>query len=561
MSDIIGDTYCPECRKHGHDRTGNHLILFSNGAAFCNRCGYKEPADTFTKPTTNITNTKTPEQIESEIEWIHDNSKAGALPSRALGMHALSHYGVRVGYSMEDGRTPVCYYLPIHTSQGLSGYKVKTFDKQMWIKGSGKDALFFGANVVPSTGRMLFITEGQEDAVALYQAMCEFGKKEFRHRIAVVSLQNGAGSAANEIVRNKILVDNYAKIVLCFDMDDAGRDGVEKVLTVLPREKVLVARYPLKDANEMIKAGEGKELFFSVIKPNKPKPEKIISGNDISKEELRQPLKPGIKSIYPVLNQKLHGFRYGDGGGELTIFCSGTGMGKTTAAREIMYDFNKNHQLRLGHIFLEEQFRKTGQAYIALDNNVPLAAYRENPAIVADADFDRSYDSLIHNNRCYFMKHWGSLESAELMDHMYYFSKVEGCDFIMLDHISLVVSGNTSSSEGERKDLDILMTKLAAFTEESGTSVIAIVHLKRPDHGSFNEGSRISLRHLRGSSAIEQLAHNVIAIEGDQASSTPNQRLLRILKAREWGEIGEADDLEYSHDTGRLLPLMCGLGG
>ena len=40
MSDIIGDEACPNCRSQGHDRTGNHLIIFSDGGKHCNKCGH-----------------------------------------------------------------------------------------------------------------------------------------------------------------------------------------------------------------------------------------------------------------------------------------------------------------------------------------------------------------------------------------------------------------------------------------------------------------------------------------------------------------------------------------
>ena len=48
MAKIIGDTACPQCRKSGGDRSGNHLMLFEDGGAYCNRCEYSEVADTFT---------------------------------------------------------------------------------------------------------------------------------------------------------------------------------------------------------------------------------------------------------------------------------------------------------------------------------------------------------------------------------------------------------------------------------------------------------------------------------------------------------------------------------
>lgn len=551
MSEIIGDTACPKCRENGKDKTGNHLILFDNGAAFCNRCGYREKPNTFTKPTVTITGEKSKEEIERDIRWVMENSVELGIKDRGLKAFACKFYGVRTGLSKVDGVTPVCYYLPISDGEGVQGFKVKSPDKEMWAKGNGKDAHFFGAHVVPRTGRKLFVTEGQEDCVALYQTIYEFIDPKYRSKIAVVSLQNGAGSADTEFARNAELVRGYKEVVLCFDMDKAGDDAVAKVLTVLSRDKVRVAKYPMKDANDMVKAGEAKDLYFRVLEASAPRPEKILCG--VSLKDMMTPLLPGIETPYPVLNSMMRGFRYGDGGGELTVVCAGPGMGKTTFAKECMYKFNAEDKLVLSHIYLEEQVRKTGQSYIALDNNVPLPALRMDPTIISNEAWLDSSERLVNNGRCYFFNHWGSIDSSELMDHMYYFSKVCGSNFIMLDHISLVVSGNNASSEGERKDIDILMTKLATFCENSGTSVIAIVHLNRPPNGSFNEGSQISLRHLRGSTAIEGLAHNIIAIEGNQQGDKPNERYVRILKCREWGDVGLADTLDYVKETGRLV--------
>lgn len=554
-SEIIGDAPCPSCVKAGGDRTGNHLILFSDGGAYCNRCGYREGEKTFTKPARNLRGQKTDEQIAEELKWVRENSVVRSIKDRGLAQFACNYYDVRTGLSTSDGTTPVCFYYPVPNERGeTTGYKVKTPDKRFWAKGKISDARFIGSDKIPQKGNKLFITEGEEDMLALYQAMYEHVEKKWRPKIAVVSLPNGAGGAAADMAKNAELLRSYREIVLCFDNDEPGQKAVEAALTVLPRDKVRVARFPLKDANDMLKAGQGREMYFCAIQADKPRPEKILSGSDISLDSLMTPLKPGIMTPFPGLNEKFRGFRFGQNGGELTTICAGTGMGKTTLARELMYCFNKEHKLRLGHIFLEEQNTKTAQSYVAIDNNVPLPQLRVNPSVIPREQFSKSYEELVNNHRCFFMKHWGSIDSSELIDHMFYFSKVEGCNFILLDHISLVVSGGTSK-EGERKDLDILMTKLAAFTEESGTSVLAVVHLKRPENGSFNEGRSISLTHLRGSAAIEQLSHNIIAVEGHQHGNQPNVRVFRALKNREWGDIGVADTGMYYPDTGRLLPM------
>jgi hypothetical protein len=47
----------------------------------------------------------------------------------------------------------------------------------------------------------------------------------------------------------------------------------------------------------------------------------------------------------------------------------------------------------------------------------------------------------------------------------------------------------------------------------------------------------------------------VIAGERDQQGDNSAQMLIRVLKNREFGEVGEADTVEYNKKTGRLLPV------
>lgn len=551
---ILGNAPCPSCRERGRDRTGNHLILFQDGGAYCNRCGYTEPAGTGTAPVVSSSNDSLGSVgLEETVSKIRSNSGIMPLSSRGIKMFVAEHYGYRTSVSTADGVTPVQYYLPYYDTEGtLLGYKLKTPDKRIWAVGNIKGAAFFGSSSCPRRGNKIFITEGEEDAMALYQVLYEYSEERFRGRIAVVSLSRGVGGAAAEMTINEELLRGYKEIVLCFDMDEPGREGVNKALTVLPREKVRVARYVLKDACDMLVAGKGRDLYYDVIQALPPRPDKVIDGMDISLDDLKKPIPEGISSQFPGLDTKLGGWRHGPGAGELTIITAASGFGKTTLARALDYHFNKHHKLRIGHIFLEEGTTKTAQGLIALDNRIPLGTYRRNPGLISDEALERSVSELIHNGRTFFLRHWGSLDSTVLVDYLNYFSVTCKCDFVFLDHISLVVSGQQSSSEGERKDIDILMTRLSAFVEETGTSVIAIVHLSRPDKGSYNEGKRISLRSMRGSAAIEQLAHNVISVEGDQSGEDPNYRLVRVLKCREFGSIGEAETLRYDNETGWL---------
>ena len=158
----------------------------------------------------------------------------------------------------------------------------------------------------------------------------------------------------------------------------------------------------------------------------------------------------------------------------------------------------------------------------------------------------------------YFYDHFGSLASERLLSKMRYMRSVLGVNFIVLDHISIVISGQESSTEGERRDIDRLMTNLRSLIEETGVGVLGIVHLKQPEGKAHEEGGRVTLSHLRGSGALKQLSDNVVALERDQQSEdedTANQSDIRVLKCRETGLVGLADTIEYNHDTGRLLAV------
>ena len=126
-----------------------------------------------------------------------------------------------------------------------------------------------------------------------------------------------------------------------------------------------------------------------------------------------------------------------------------------------------------------------------------------------------------------------------------------GCQYIFLDHISIVVSGLDDGDE--RKTIDRLMTNLRSLVEETGCAMFVISHLKRPEGKGHEEGAATSLSQLRGSHAIAQLSDFVIGLERDQQGDNPNLVVVRILKNRFSGDTGICQHLVYNKETGRML--------
>lgn len=304
----------------------------------------------------------------------------------------------------------------------------------------------------------------------------------------------------------------------------------------------------MKDASDYLIEGKVEQFAKCMAGAKEYSPEEIVRGQDVSFEDLRKAKVKGFELPYPELQNKIKGLRKG----ELTLLTAGSGIGKSTLAREIAYHMVKYHNLTIGNIYLETPMEDAASAFIAIDNGVSPARYWFKPDMVGETEAKSSYESLIASGKLHFFRHFGSIATDKLINKFNYFAKVLSCDFIILDHISMVVSGEETSDE--RKTIDVLMTKLAEFCVRTGVGVIAVVHLKRVQGKNYNVGDEVELVDLRGSGGLEQMSWNVIGLERDQQGDSRDFSKVRVLKNRTIGFTGLCDTLKYDHETGRLLP-------
>lgn len=164
-----------------------------------------------------------------------------------------------------------------------------------------------------------------------------------------------------------------------------------------------------------------------------------------------------------------------------------------------------------------------------------------------------AYEKTLGTNRLYLFDHFGSTTVDNIINRVRYLAKGLGCEYIFLDHISIVVSAQGSGDE--RKAIDEIMTRLRMLVQETGIGLICVSHLKRPDGKGHEEGSATSLSQLRGSGAIAQLSDMVLGLECNGQADDPivrNTTHVRVLKNRFSGITGKACDLLYDLGTGRM---------
>lgn len=511
--------------------------VYDNNTAHCFVCGaYTAKVD--------MDGTETEDTVDTPTTSKFINGDFQDIPKRKLSEEVCQKFNYMVGEYKGQPCHIANYYDPV--TRRLIAQKIrlpKSADgkKKFTIIGQGKGLPFYGQHMY-NGGKSVVITEGEIDAVSVAMAM---GKGKW----PVVSLPNGSGSVIETIETYYDWLDTFEKIVLCFDQDEPGRKALEQALPLLPPGKAYIMTLPLKDANEVLLELGPQPISDAFWNAQQWRPDGIVSGEEISLESLMEAINPGFSTPFPLFNERYGGIRKQ----EILLLTAGSGIGKSTLARELGYALHQTHGLRVGNVFLEESNKKTAQGYIAIDNNVPLGKLRANPALLTKDQWQASYDKLLKKG-LFFYDHFGSLDSARLLSKLRYMATALKCDFIILDHISIVVSGQEGSGEGERRDIDMLMTKLRQLVEETGVGVIAIVHLKQPEGKPHEEGGRVTLSQLRGSGSLKQLSDGVLALERDQQGENSAVCTARLLKNREFGDTGEIDHIEYDKATGRMNP-------
>lgn len=511
---------CPKCGSS--DACG----VFSDGHRFCYSC------NTYFRPDGSVKSEVV--RVSKDCIPLGDLEEV-SLTKRCIGKDTCSKFKYFSTVYKGKPCQVACYY---DDSGNLVGQKLRFPDKSFAVLGSISNRLY--GSQLWASGKKIVITEGEIDCLTVSQLQ--------GNKWPVVSIPNGAQGAKKAIEANLEYLGNFEEVILMFDMDDPGRKASEECAKILPAGKAYIANLPCKDPNECLSEGKGPEVLQAVWNAKPYRPDGIVSGTDLYEKCVTDidDLKDSVEYPWVALQNKTKGARHG----ELYVFTSGSGMGKSTILRELEYYFGVHRGELCGIVALEESTRKTGMELMSIHLSKRLIL---NPECADEDERSRAFNETIGNGKFFLYDHFGSLDSGNLLSKLRYMIVSLGCKRIFLDHISIVVSGMDADEDGgERKAIDKLMTNLRSLVEETGATMFVVSHLKRPEKKGHEEGAQVSLSQLRGSGAIAQLSDMVIGLERNQQGDNPNVLTLRVLKNRFCGDTGISGYLEYDPETGRL---------
>ena len=505
---------------------------------------------------------KTKEEIQAEIAEIQ-GYQCIDVPSEKLRAEHLNKFGIKVGVSESDGKTPEALYYPYRKNGKIVGYKVKLLPKNgvgkiIWSIGDLKDdengavEPFGWREAIEKGAKRLIITEGEDDVVATESIIQRHTKDEWReHTPAIISVPKGAGTAAESLSKwKKQLKEHWKEHILCFDNDKAGEEAVQKTMLVLP--DALSVKLPAKDAKQCIKDGVQKAAFNAMtFNVEKPKNSRLVFGgelHDVAKEQAKY---GELTWPWPELNKKTRGIRLGE-----TIYLgAGVKMGKGEIRNGIAAHFIKEHGVKIFIASPEEANKKTykliagklvGRRFHDPDVEFDFDAYDEAGVLLRD--------KLAMVN-LYQHLGWDSLRD-DIISAAHW-----GAKAVFIDPITNLTNGVNAADANT--ELQKIAQDLAAMALDLNIVVFIFCHLKAPEGNIakekrekyYRDGKYIGLgscphelggdvisSQFAGSRAMMRSCNMMLGIEGNKDEALPDEikniRNLVLLEDREFGETG-----------------------
>ena len=522
---------CPLCSS------SDAVSVNADNSAYCFSCQeFIKEYDMELQPTT------TQSKNEYEVKDFMKDSNYAEIIDRNISEDTCKKFGVTV--KMDNMGNIISHYYPYHYTQGAKiATKTRyTKLKEFSIQGNTKNSGLFGEHLF-TKGKYIIVTEGELDCLSAYQMF-----KTDKYDTPVVSIKNGITSAVKDVKNSLDYLEQFDNVIINFDNDKHGQEGALKVAELFSPGKCKIMYLPqeYKDASDCLTKNKIQIYTKAFWDAKLYAPDGIINANVLF-EEIAKPTTRAFVQ-YPV--EGMNKITYGIRPAELVTFTAGSGLGKTQVMREVVYHMLKSTEDNIGLLMLEETPVITSKGLMSIEANQRLHL----PDVhVSKEELKTYFDATVGTGRVYMFDHFGSNSIDNIVSRVRYLAKGLDCKYVVIDHVSIIVSDQSSGDE--RRALDEIMTRLRTLVQETGIAMIVVSHLRRPEGKGHEEGAATSLSQLRGSASIGQLSDMVIGLERDAQNDDPiirNTTRVRVLKNRFSGTTGPCCDLLYDPDTGRL---------
>lgn len=496
---------------------------------------------------------------EAENERIKGVTSPDGREYRGIRKETNIFFGIRYEFDEASGEL-VAQYVPTTINGDLVGYRRRKMPKDFSspIGQVGKECDMIFQFRFKNHSKTCIISGGETKALNTYQMMKDnqiargYGDYE---TTAVVCSTLGESGAFKQIQAQYEFFDQFEKIVICMDSDEAGENATEQIIKVLPKGKAWVMNMRYKDADIYVEKGLQKEFIQDFLKAKKYVPSGITASTDI-KEKMREFLSTPRITLPPYMHKLQKKLRGGLPQSCILNLLSASGTGKSTHVDAMTLHWIMKSDLMVGIVPMETDAGEYGvnllSSYAEFKINL-LETVEQRLEYLDSEDSNKLQDELFYKEdgspRFYIL----DAEADTLQSRVEYLIVSLGCKIVIIDPIQDVFDMLGEDAQAK------FMAWMKRWMK-TGVLFVNVNHARKNGggHKANSKGAELSEEDMMGSSTIFKSGGiNLILMRNKDAEDDieKNTTIMKLSKARGVGETGLVGKYFYELEKHKLWDL------
>jgi twinkle protein len=449
---------------------------------------------------------------------------------RSIDPEVCKIYGIQLQLDSTGAPVRYAYKYPHNTK-----YRDFNDKSNTWMKEKGlKMTKLFGPDFNAGSATRIYLTEGEFDAASLYQVL---GKT-----YPVKSLPSS--SISEDFVKeNHSYLNSFKEIVYAGEQDKAGKKAADRLYKAFPDKFFYVPMTKWKDANEFLQKGDGDDLKWAAVKPQRWTPENFFC----SDSQIERILKEENPYEYtPTGHSGLDGVIRGLVKGGLTFLKAPAGSGKTELFRYLQMGLlTSSTTCKIGLLHMEEMKSFTYRAMATYHLGVNVRTDDDARMYgVSEDDVLKAAQAAARQDRTVVFEMKSGDDPMEVLGYCNLASRVYGAEYIFIDHVQRLAY--LGGIEGATNILTKLAANLAQLAKEMNVGIIMISHVNEDGHTKYAK-------------SLEEEAIICIRIERDKEATDEEERNTTrffVEKNRPFSKLGLAGAVYYDPETTLLSEVV-----
>jgi twinkle protein len=338
-------------------------------------------------------------------------------------------------------------------------------------------------------------------------------------------------------------LQNFSKIILFGDNDEAGQKMIKNIIVRLGEDKCYIAEHECKDANELLYRNGAEAVRAAVENAKLPKVEGLLNLADVVPYDVSRVDR--VKSNIKWLDGAIGGFLMG----ELSVWTGKRGEGKSTFLGQLLIEsVEQNYnvcaysgELRADRFQYWIHLQMAGKEHI---KHYADAVRQRNVAFVDKRTAERM-------KAWYSGKFWlydssntsDNAESKGILKIFEYAVKRYGCKVFLVDNL-MTSKFDISNDQNYYRAQSNFVGELVNFAKTYNVHIHLVAHPKKTKENLGND-------EISGTGDITNRADNVFAIERNTGEENLDA-VLKVMKNRSDGCMNEKIGMLFDEDSKRF---------